>query len=129
VNEPPDPTILAMVQNREFDEFESYVKRGRQLSHMSTEELECRWTAVIRAWLEDFTGFDHRERNDIQAELKSRGIELPHHLVEDVMPSLEQQFHKAGDEIKNFDLDRRMAIEEWLRSEVARLSVPDREKN
>jgi hypothetical protein len=121
VNEPPDPTFLAMLRNQQFDDLENYVGRGRQLAGTPAKELERRWTALMRGWLENFTGFDHRERNDIQAELELRGIELPTRLVEDVMRSLGQLARKAADEIENFDLDRRAAIDEWLRNEVARL--------
>jgi hypothetical protein len=72
MNESYDPTILAMLRNQEFDELENYVSRGRQLAHTPTEELESRWTAQMREWaknFKNFTGFDHRERHDIQAEL------------------------------------------------------------
>jgi hypothetical protein len=81
--------MLALVQNRELDELENYISRGRQLKHTPTEELERRWAELMREWVKNYTGFDHRERTDVQAELELRGIELPMHLVEEIMPSLD----------------------------------------
>src|SRR5271163_4805281 len=110
-----------MLQNQELDDLESYLSRGRQLADAPTEELESRWTAQMREWVKNFTGFDHRERDDIQAELQLRGIEPPIRLVEDVMRSLRQLGQKAADDVKNFDPDRGTAIEECLRNKIARL--------
>ncbi len=125
----PDPIILAMLRNQQFDELENYVSRGRQLGHTSVAGLKHRWATLMREWVKDFKGeIDNQERSDIQAELQLRGIELPIELIGNTFRSLQQLAQKAADEVE-FDPDRKAAGEEWLRKELARLSIPNREKN
>jgi hypothetical protein len=120
-NEPPDPIMLAISENLQSDQLESYLNRGRQLKHTPTEELERRWAELMREWVKNYTGFDHRERIDIQSELELRGTEPPFHLVEDVVCSLEQQRQQVANELQNLDPDRKAAIEELFRNEIAHL--------
>jgi hypothetical protein len=88
----PNPYFVAYIQIKRQNELASYLRRGRQRAQTPTETLEGRWVALMRqwggAWGKGNWDFDHRERDDVEAELELRGIELPGHLVRDVHTSL-----------------------------------------
>ena len=80
-----DPTdvVLAWIQDKRLQDVEDYVRRGRQLSDVPTEELMSRWVALFKhqAYQPNLVE-PSLESTDIDAELQIRKIELPFELVE-----------------------------------------------
>ncbi len=124
----PDPTMLAYLRSRQMDSLGDYLNRGRALKHASSEKLKARWAELMREWVKNFDGMDHREREDIEAELKMRDVELPMELVDDVVPVLRQLAMKTAEEVREADPNRKAEIEKQLRSEIANLTSPDTKK-
>src|SRR5688572_23195139 len=55
-----------------------YVRRGRLLETVSTEDLKASWVAALKAMAADITnGESFRYRDDAEAELTLRGVPAP----------------------------------------------------
>src|ERR1700756_2897380 len=78
-----DDIVLAWLRNRSFEQTEDYVRRGRHLADVSTEELKRQWVEAFRIWAANYGTEDHRVREDLEAELQLRRDEPPFDLVAD----------------------------------------------
>ena len=78
---------------------------------------------LMREWTKDLTGFDYRERYDVQAELQLRGIEPPFRLIEDVMSFLGQRVKEMFNELMRDRERLAYARKVTLREEIEWLTV------
>ena len=124
----PDPTALAMLRNQDMDDLADYLNRGRLFAQTPVDQLEFRWVQLMHEWVKNFTKTDHRA-NDIQAELGLRGIEIPMHLIKDLISVLQDLSIKAAASFIDAPADQKAVVEEWLRKEMERVAVPRRKKN
>jgi hypothetical protein len=129
VRQSPDPTILAWLRIQQQDDLASYLTRGRQHALAPPEKLKDRWVALMREWAKNYTNFDHSERNDIQAELELRGIELPIELIPYAWSSLVESARKTVDASKNLDPETRERLDKKVSEELARVFGQNSKKN
>jgi hypothetical protein len=125
----PDPMMLAMLRNQDMEDLADYLNRGRLLAETPVDQLKSRWVQLMHEWVKNFKKTDHRERNDIQAELGLRRIEIPMKLIEDLIPTLQGLSIKAAVELLSAPADRKVVVEEWLQREKDRVTVPKSKKN
>src|SRR5579862_8400531 len=67
--------VQAYIENECLLKLEDYLKRGRQLAGVDAEEL----IALLKSLFRDWAGgvkIDHREREDIMAELELRNVDF-----------------------------------------------------
>ncbi len=97
-----DPDVVeAWLANQALERLQDYLKRGRSLAAAQLETLNSRWVYLMRSWAEDVRGkADHREREDIEAELQLRKVEPPFDLVKGAMATLRQKSKQAMAELQ-----------------------------
>jgi hypothetical protein len=79
-----NPHIVdAWLTNQQLQRLQDYLKRGRPFASAPLEELRPRSVALMRQWSKSIRGFDHRERDDIEAEMQLRKVEPPLDLVKE----------------------------------------------
>jgi hypothetical protein len=105
----------------------SYLQRGRQHAGAPTETLEDRWIVLMRQWLDAWSNdrweYDHRERDDVEAELELRGVELPGELIPDVYSSFGELAQKGlmFAELRAMDPEVRERVDEQASEEFWRM--------
>jgi hypothetical protein len=86
------PDIVdAWLANEAFENLQDYLKRGRPLASALLENLNDRWVHLMDDWARAAiarTNADHREREDIQSELKLRKVEPPFERVREALERL-----------------------------------------
>jgi hypothetical protein len=90
--------VDAFLANQQLEQLQDYLQRGRALSETPVETLNARWLELMKAWIQDFSPkTDHREREDIGAELQLRGLEPPFDKAGEIMEQLRQKSREAAD--------------------------------
>jgi hypothetical protein len=113
-----EPHIVdAWLANQRLEWLEDYLRRGRPLASTPLEELCPRWVTLMRSWMESIRGFDHRERQDIEAEMQLRKVDPPFDLVKDVLETLRRKSKEHMDELLQ-DPARFARLEEKLAEEI-----------
>lgn len=80
-----DPTdvILSWIGDKRLQDVEDYVRRGRLLSGVPTEELMSRWVSLFKYWaFQPALVEPSHEYTDTESELQIRKIEPPFEQVE-----------------------------------------------
>jgi hypothetical protein len=115
-----DPDIVeAWLANQALERLQDYLKRGRSLAATPLGTLNGRWVYLMRTWGEDVRGkADHREREDIEAELQLRKVKPPFDLVKDAMAVLRQKSKEAMAELER-DPERLAREERDLAEKIA----------
>ena len=85
---------------------------------MPLEELQVRWVKLVRSWAEDILGSDTREREDIEAEMRYRKVELPADLVKDALEALCRKSKEVTDDLMR-NPTRLQKAEHELADEIA----------
>jgi hypothetical protein len=77
----------------------------------------------LDAWSNDRWEYDHRERDDVEAELELRGVELPGELIPDVYSSLGELAQKGlmFAELRAMDPEVRERVDEQASEEFWRM--------
>ena len=83
--------VSAYIANKNLEQIEDYVRRGRQLASMTIEDLNARWVLSFNRWAADRKSTPAREWEDIAAEFTIRGLKTPFDLVKDAFDSLMAQ--------------------------------------
>lgn len=79
----PTDVVLAWIRDKRLQEVEDYVRRGRLLADVPTEDLMSRWVGLFKYQAHQPNLVEPSlESTDIDAELQIRKIELPFELVE-----------------------------------------------
>jgi hypothetical protein len=87
--------VGALIANEPLEQLEDYLKRGRPFAGEKLQKLRTRWIALMRAWANSTERVDHREREDIQAEMTMRKVEPPFAQVRDAMKILRRKSDEA----------------------------------
>jgi hypothetical protein len=97
----PDHEMLALLENQRLLHLEDYVKRGRELASIDSEELRDRWIIEFKKWVASRPRYmDQRARDDIEGELALRGEQPPFDLVKDELEALRVASRAAMDQLK-----------------------------
>jgi hypothetical protein len=96
--------IMAMFANTRMEEQRSYLVRGRKFHAEESSKLISCWLVQINAWADDKDGFDPQFMNDVEAELRLRGIDAP--------------ADQAGDAVKKLSAKSRALTEKWTPEEA-----------
>lgn len=84
----------ALLQTIQMNETAAYLSRGRAFATMSTEEVRRRWIVAFKHWATSISGPNEaREMDDLNAELRLRGVEPP---LEAVLPELVSLRERIG---------------------------------
>jgi hypothetical protein len=78
-----DEEVLAFLEHQQFLRLEDYVKRGRDLVGVGTDDLRDRWVAEFKTWAAAPQAVSPGARGDIEGELALRGERPPLDLVKD----------------------------------------------
>jgi hypothetical protein len=81
----------AWLANQQLERLEEYLKRGRPLASAPIEELNARWVTLTENWANSPRGVDHREREDIEAEMQVRKVTPPVELAKDAIQTLRRK--------------------------------------
>ena len=79
------------LENQGNRQTESYMKRGRSLAAVSTDELTLAWIKEFRAWTKNPT-HRHQAMTDVEVELTIRGKDVPLDEVETEWENLRKSF-------------------------------------
>ena len=94
--------VDVLLENQTLERLQSYLNRDRRLAATSLEVLNARWIHLMEAWAETANSrgrTDHREREDIEAELQLRKAQPPFHHVKEVFEQLQRASEQAYQEI------------------------------
>jgi hypothetical protein len=76
-----EDVMLAYLENKQLEASADYVRRGRHLADVDSDELQWRWIADFKAWATNVRRHDHKPREDIESELIIRGQPFPFEAV------------------------------------------------
>jgi hypothetical protein len=95
-----DPQIVdAWLENQQLERLSDYLKRGRPLADVGLEDLRSRWVALMQTWARITQGFDHQEREDIEAEMQLRKVEPPRDLAKEAIETLRRKSKERADKL------------------------------
>jgi hypothetical protein len=103
--------------NQQLERLEEYLKCGRPLASASIEELKARWVTLTENWAKSPRGVDHREREDIEAEMQVRKVSPPVELAKDAIQTLRRKSKERTDKILQ-DPERYARMARELHEEV-----------
>ena len=116
--------VSAYLQNQTLEQAEEYVKRGRSLAGEGTEDLKQRWIKAFQQWVKSVEEerrqhhSDRRERDDIEAELLIRNVDLPYDAVKKEQDALIEATNLVVEKLQR-DPTRLWKIEEELQEDLA----------
>ena len=117
-------TRFGLPANQTLEQAEEYVKRGRSLAGEGTEELKQRWIKAFQQWVKSVEEerrqhhSDRRERDDIEAELLIRNVDLPYDAVKKEQDALIEATNLVVEKLQR-DPTRLWKIEEELQEDLA----------
>jgi hypothetical protein len=85
-----------MYENDAMEERAAYLRRGRHLKDVSTDQIRLRWTDAFRALVHQQTPINITTVDDLGAELKLRDVELPWETVEAELAEARRQIIAEG---------------------------------
>jgi len=74
-----------------------YLARGRQWQQTSDDELRDHWIDALKRWFASRRRADVPAKNDIEAELRLRGLEPPHSAVANEYAQLRDELKQGKD--------------------------------
>jgi hypothetical protein len=116
--------VSAYLQNQALEQAEEYVKRGRSLAGKGTEELKQRWIKAFQQWVKSVKKerrqhqSERRSRDDIEAELLIRNVDLPYDAVKKEQEALIEATNLLVEKLQR-DPTRLWEIEEELQEDLA----------
>jgi hypothetical protein len=124
---PSQDIVEAFLANQQLERLQYYLQRGRPLSRVPLATLNAHWIGLMRAWVQNFTPrMDHREREDIEAELQLRKLEPPFDQAREVMDQLKQKSREQTDRLLADPL-RLARTEISLREEIAEFEAENKD--
>ena len=106
----------AMIADTAMRETEVYLGRGRTFASTAIDEIRLRWIAAFKAWFHSRTEDNLREMNDLEAELRLRGVEPPYEKVGPELEAMRAEIERAG--------PRNPSVERAIQEFRASLSTP-----
>jgi TPR repeat protein len=106
--------VTTLLAERELQETQAYLSRGRTLQAVKLDELHQTWAENFKAYL---AYGDHTKRQafeDTDAELRLRKAPQPHHLVKQYWPKVQERVTLAS-------IERHEEIEDSMRQDIERL--------
>lgn len=83
--------ILAYLQHKAGERRASYVSRGRRFQALPNEALEARWATAFVALCVEGRHETVPELDDLSSEIGLRGRPMPAHLVQHLLPDLQER--------------------------------------
>jgi hypothetical protein len=114
--------IDVWLANKQLERLEDYLKRSRPLAGVPLEELRGRWIVQMRKWAKSVSGFDHREHEDIEAEMKLRRVEPPVDLAKDALETIHRKSKEITDDLLKDPVSAARAEQE-LSAEIAQFKA------
>lgn len=94
---PLDDMVKAFLQSELMEETASYLKRGRGFAGLAPDELERKWTASFNAWVAHRREAERILTEDLEAELRIRGLEPPLHAVPEAIAAAKKDFRTGSE--------------------------------
>ncbi|MCP3442084.1 hypothetical protein [Bradyrhizobium sp. CCGUVB14] len=85
--------IELLLKNRQSDNRQSYLVRGRRLKQLSANDLCKLWAEQMNRWANDSILFDQRALNDVGVEMGLREIPPP---LEQIAEARQRILAKSG---------------------------------
>jgi len=73
--------IELLLKNRQSDNRQSYLVRGRRYERLSADDLCTLWAEQMNRWAHDSASFDQKALNDLGVEMGLRDMAPPLELV------------------------------------------------
>ncbi len=108
--------IRSYSRSQALDRTEDYLKRGRALAAIASEELKARWVETYRLWCEDVRNWELQKiANDLESELALRREEVPIERVAVEMQTLAEALKR---ELKRLDREQIRRMGERMLGEL-----------
>lgn len=88
-----------------MSETRAYVERGRAFEAISSDEILDTWIAMFERWFGERTAAHARDMNDLAAEIRLRGLEVPYESVGDKARVLQAELLSRAAEEDYLKLD------------------------
>ncbi|KQT02971.1 MAG: hypothetical protein ACOY3N_14020 [Bradyrhizobium sp.] len=85
--------VQLLLKNRQSDNRQSYLVRGRRYEQLSADDLSRLWAEQMSRWADDSTAFDQRALNDLGVEMGLRQMAPP---LEQIAAAREKILAKSG---------------------------------
>ena len=94
---PCDPAAIvdAFLQHKCMKQTQDYLARGRRFAKLDVGRLNKDWIIAVRSWLAHKHRTKERMMDDLAAELRLRGLELPYSAVEQELADRAGQTNQA----------------------------------
>jgi hypothetical protein len=95
--DPCDPAAIvnAFLQHKCMKQTQDYLARSRRFAKLDVGRLNKDWIIAVRSWLAHKHGTKERMMDDLAAELRLRGLELPYGAVEQELADRSSQTNQA----------------------------------
>ena len=95
--DPCDPPAIvnAFLQHKCMKQTQDYLARGRRFVKLDAGRLNKDWIIAVRSWLPHKDRTKERMMDDLAAELRLRGLELPYGAVEQELADCSSQTNEA----------------------------------
>jgi hypothetical protein len=116
--------LVSYLRNKDFEQAEDYIGRGRHLSKIETRKLKDRWIQAFRKMVaaresrEPEPSTNRRNRIDIEAELLIRKVDPPYAAVKKELDAFSAGVQAAVDELRR-DPARLSQIESELQDDLS----------
>ena len=91
-----------------MNETRAYIERGRAFEALSSDKVLETWIAMFERWFGKRTSAHARDMNDLAAEIRLRGLEVPYESVGDKARVLLVELLERGAEEDCSKLDRKI---------------------
>lgn len=85
--------VELLLKNRQSDNRQSYLVRGRRYEQLSADDLCNLWAEQMNRWADDSISFDQRVLNDLGVEMGLREIAPP---LEQIAEARQKILAKSG---------------------------------
>lgn len=103
-----DELARIFIEHQLMAETQSYVARGRTYERISNEEGADSWIAAFEAWLDCRTAATTQRLDDIAAELRLRGLELPLARAQAAVDRLRSEVTRSSTANVSIDSERKI---------------------
>lgn len=99
--------VERMMKNRQLENRQSYLVRGRRYERLSTNDLRERWSDQMNRWADDSILFDQRMLNDLGIEMQLRELAPP---LEQIADARQKILAKSGKALATICADQQQTI-------------------
>ena len=91
-----------------MNETRAYIERGRAFEALGSDQILDTWIALFERWFDKRTAAHARDMNDLAAEIRLRGLEVPYERVGDKARVLQAELVRRAAEEDYLKLDRKI---------------------